>query len=414
MSRSSSRIPGASIRNSTGGCSPRSGRQMKVSIAPSLVAISTVCSIMGSGPPPMAMAVSRAGEACSFALGARLLPVAAIQKMTEEETMKTRRLRLLAGLLLCAVLMPALGQTAGAQSYPDRPVRLVVPFPAGGPADALGRILGDKLAHRWGQPVVIENRGGAGGNVGANVVARSAPDGYTLLLNASSHVINASLTTGLPYDPIKDFTPISEVASYMLVLVVHPSAPPTTLKEFVQFARSQAGGLTVATAGIGTPTHLAAVLFAQAADLNLVHLPYRGAAPATNDLLAGHVKAMFNNPVNAVPQAKANALRALAVTGCKRLALLPDLPTVAELGYSGYETRTWYGLFGPAGMAPEHVAKVYADAKWALQEPDVIEKLTAQGWDLVGSPPAEFSVVLKSELERWAALIKSAKIKQEN
>jgi tripartite-type tricarboxylate transporter receptor subunit TctC len=326
--------------------------------------------------------------------------------------MKT--LRLLAWLMLAPALMMTAAQTARAQSYPDRAVKLVVPFPAGGPADALGRILGEKLARRWGQPVVIENRGGAGGNVGANVVARSAPDGYTLLLNASSHVINASLTAGLPYDPIKDFTPISEVASYMLVLVVHPSAPPTTLKEFVQYARSQAGGLTVANAGIGTPTHLAAVLFAQAADVNLVHLPYRGAAPANNDLLAGHVKAMFNNPVNAVPQARTNALRALAVTGSRRLSLLPDLPTVAELGYPGYETRTWYALFGPAGMAPEHVAKVYADTKWALQEPDVVAKLTAQGWDLVGSPPAEFSVVLKSELDRWAAVIKSAKIKQEN
>jgi tripartite-type tricarboxylate transporter receptor subunit TctC len=350
-----------------------------------------------------------------FCSGARRPFMAAIQeKTTEEEAMTKQRLCLLAWLMLCPVLMVTAPQAGRAQSYPDKPVKLVVPFPAGGPADALGRILGEKLSRRWGQPVVIENRGGAGGNVGANVVARSAADGHTLLLNASSHVINASLTAGLPYDPIRDFAPISEVASYMLVLVVQPSAPPTTLKEFVQFARSQADGLTVANAGIGTPTHLAAVLFAQAADLNLVHLPYRGAAPATNDLLAGHVKAMFNNPVNAVPQAKTNALRALAVTGSKRLSLMPDLPTVAELGYPGYETRTWYGLFGPAGMAPEHVARVYADTRWALEEPDVVEKLTAQGWDLVGSPPAEFAVVLKSELDRWAALIKSAKIKQEN
>ena len=186
------------------------------------------------------------------------------------------------------------------------------------------------------------------------------------------------------------------------------------MKEFVEFARSRPTGLTVANAGSGTPTHLAAVLFAQAANLNFVHLSYRGAAPATNDLLAGHVLAMFNNPVNAVPQAKAGALRAIAVTGSKRLSLLPDLPTVAELGYPGFETRTWYGLFGPAGMAPEHVAKVYADTKWALQEPDVVEKLAAQGWDLLGSSPAEFAPVLKSELDRWAAVVKNAKIKQEN
>jgi tripartite-type tricarboxylate transporter receptor subunit TctC len=328
--------------------------------------------------------------------------------------MRARHICLVACGLIFAALVFAVSRPAAAQSYPDKPVKLVVPFAAGGPADALGRILGEKLSQRWGQSVVIENRAGAGGNVGAAVVARAEPDGYTLLLNASSHVINASLTPNLPYDAIKDFTPISEVASYMLVLVVHPSAPPTTLKEFVEFARSRPTGLTVANAGIGTPTHLAAVLFAQAADVNFVHLPYRGAAPATNDLLAGHVLAMFNNPVNAVPQAKSTALRALAVTGSKRLSLMPELPTIAELGYAGFETRTWYGLWGPAKLAPEHVAKIYADTKWALQSPDVIAKLGAQGWDLSGTSPTEFSSVLKTELDRWAAVIKNAKIKQEN
>ncbi len=328
--------------------------------------------------------------------------------------MRTRLACLVSCGLMFVALVFAVPHPAAAQSYPDKPVKLVVPFAAGGPADALGRILGEKLSQRWGQSVVIENRAGAGGNVGAAVVARAEPDGYTLLLNASSHVINASLTPNLPYDAIKDFTPISEVASYMLVLVVHPSAPPTTLKQFVEFARSRPTGLTVANAGIGTPTHLAAVLFAQAADVNFVHLPYRGAGPATNDLLAGHVLAMFNNPVNAVPQAKSNALRALAVTGSKRLSLMPELPTIAELGYAGFETRTWYGLWGPAKMAPEHVAKVYADTKWALQSPDVIAKLGAQGWDLSGTSPVEFSSVLKTELDRWAAVIKNAKIKREN
>ena len=314
-------------------------------------------------------------------------------------------------LLLPALIVASL-QPAIAQSYPDRPVRLVVPFPAGGPADALGRILGEKLSQRWGQAVIIENRGGAGGNIGAAVVARAAPDGYTLLLNASSHVINASLTENLPYDPIKDFTAISEVASYMLVLVLHPSVRASTLQEFVDLARSRPDGLTVANAGSGTPTHLAAVLFAQAAGLNFVHLSYRGAAPATNDVLAGHAPAMFNNPVNAVPQAKAKSLRAIAVTGSQRLSLLPDLPTIAESGYPGFETRTWYGLFGPAGLAPEHVAKLFADTHWALHAPDVTEKLSTQGWDVVGSAPADFAVVLKSELDKWSAVVKAAKIKE--
>jgi tripartite-type tricarboxylate transporter receptor subunit TctC len=326
--------------------------------------------------------------------------------------MNARLLRLFTRALLCPVLIFASLQSAIAQTYPDKPVRLVVPFAAGGPADALGRILGEKLGQRWGQAVVIENRGGAGGNIGAAVVARAAPDGYTLLLNASSHVINASLTENLPYDPIKDFTPISEVASYMLVLVVHPSLPASTVKDFVDVARARPDGLTVANAGSGTPTHLAAVLFAQAADLNFVHLSYRGAAPATNDVLAGHVLAMFNNPVNAVPQAKANSLRAIAVTGSKRLSLLPDLPTIAESGYPGFETRTWYGLFGPGGLPPEHVAKLFADSHWALHSPDVAEKLAAQGWDVLGSAPADFAVVLKSELDKWSTVVKGAKIKE--
>jgi len=303
---------------------------------------------------------------------------------------------------------------ATAQDYPVNPVKLVVPFPAGGPADALGRILGEKLSQRWRQPVIIENRSGAGGNVGAAAVARAAPDGYTLLLNASSHVINASLSENLPYDPIKNFTPISEVASYMLVLVLHPSVPATTMREFVDYARTQPTGVTIANAGSGTPTHLAAVLFAQATGLNFVHLSYRGAAPATNDVLAGHVLAMFNNPVNALPQVNANSLRALAVTGSRRLSLLPDLPTVAELGYPGFETRTWYGLFGPAHMASEHVAKIFADLQQALWAPEVVEKLNAQGWDIVGSSPADFALVLQSEFDRWSTVIKGARIKPEN
>jgi tripartite-type tricarboxylate transporter receptor subunit TctC len=324
--------------------------------------------------------------------------------------------RRVSGLLSALILFAALvaSTSAGAQGYPNRPVRLVVPFPAGGPADALGRVLADQWSKMWGQPVIIENRGGAGGNLGAELVARSAPDGYTLLLNASSHVINASLYDKLPYDPIKDFTPVSEVASYMLVLVVHPSIPAASVPEFVAFARAKQGdkeaGLTVANAGLGTPTHLA-VLFAQAADVNLIHIPYRGAAPASSDLIAGQVPAMFNNPVNAVPQVRSNNLRALAVTGSKRLSLLPDVPTVAESGYPGFETRTWYGLFGPAGLSADIVRKLHADLEKALQVPEIANNLMAQGWDITASPPDRFSVVLQSEFDRWSAVVKRANIK---
>jgi tripartite-type tricarboxylate transporter receptor subunit TctC len=312
------------------------------------------------------------------------------------------------------ILLLAWLHVATAQSYPDRPVRLVVPFAPGGPTDTLGRILAERLSQRWSQPVIVENRGGAGGNIGAALVARAAPDGYTLLLNASSHVINASLSKDLAYDPIRDFTAISEVASYMLLFVVHPSVPAKSLHEFVDFARSRPDALAVANAGSGTPSHLVAVLFADAARLNFVHLSYRGAAPATTDLLAGHALAMFNNPVNSVPQVKADGLRALAVTGSQRLKLLPDVPTIAEVGYPGFEARTWYGLLGPANMQPEHVAKIFTDTRWALGAPDVADKLVAQGWDIAVSSPADFAQVLRSEMDRWSIVVRNAEIKQAN
>jgi tripartite-type tricarboxylate transporter receptor subunit TctC len=315
---------------------------------------------------------------------------------------------LFALVALATFAAPTSGWTQG---YPNRQVRLVVPFPAGGPADALGRVIGEQLSKTWGQPVIIENRGGAGGNLGAEVVARAAPDGYTLLLNASSHVINASLYEKLPYDAIRDFTPVSEVASYMLVLVVHPSVPANSVKEFVAFAKQRPDGLSVANAGLGTPTHLAAVLFAQAADVKLIHVPYRGAAPASTDLVGGQVPAMFNNPVNAVPQVRSNNLRALATTGAQRLSLLPDTPTVAESGYPGFETRTWYGLFGPAGMPADVVRKLHADVAAALRIPGIANGLVAQGWDITASAPEQFSAVLQSEFDRWSAVVKRAGIK---
>jgi tripartite-type tricarboxylate transporter receptor subunit TctC len=330
----------------------------------------------------------------------------------QEDAMKVRQPWWPTPILLGLALIIASLRAAMGEGYPDKPVRLVVPFAAGGPADALGRIVAEKLSQRWSLPVVVDNRGGAGGSIGATAVARAAPDGYTLLLNASNHVINPSLSDNLTYDPIKDFTPITEMASYMLVLVVHPSLQATTLKDFVDAARSRPEGLTVANAGSGTPTQLAAVLFAQTAGLKFVHVSYRGAAPATNDLLAGQALAMFNNPVNAIPQVKANSLRAIAVTGSMRLSLLPDLPTIAESGYPGFEARTWYGLFGPAGMSPEQVARLFADTHWALHSSDVAAKLTAQGWDILASTPADFALVLKSELDKWSAVVKGANIKE--
>jgi tripartite-type tricarboxylate transporter receptor subunit TctC len=313
-------------------------------------------------------------------------------------------------LILC-VLLGATAERAAAQTYPDHPVRIVVPFAAGGPADVLARVLGEKLNLAWGQPVVVENRGGGGANIGAEFVARAAPDGYTLLLNASNHVINASLYDKLGYDPFADFAPITEIASYMLVLVVHPSVPATSLAELVALAKARPGRVTVGNAGLGTPTHLSGALFAQAAGLDLVYVPYKGAAPANADLIGGQVMAMFNNPVNALPQVRAGALRALAVTGAQRLSLMPELPTIAEQGYAGFEASTWFGLFAPAKVPRDVVARIHAEVARALQLPDVRDKLAAQGFDIFGNTPEEFAAILKSEHAKWDALIKSAGLK---
>jgi tripartite-type tricarboxylate transporter receptor subunit TctC len=315
-------------------------------------------------------------------------------------------------LALAAAILAAAAPTA-AQSWPTRAVRMIVPFAAGGPADTLARVIGDKLSGVWNQPVVIENRGGGGGNIGTELAARAAPDGYTLLINPSNHVINASLYAKLPYEPLADFTPLGEIASYMLVLVVHPSVPVHTLKEFVAYAKAKAEGLTVANASTGSPTHLTAALFAQAAGLNFVHVSYRGAAPANTDLLAGQVPAMFNNPLNALPQIRAGALRAIAVTGEQRLAQLPDVPTVVEEGYPGFSASTWYGLFAPVNLPPAIADKINADMVAALRLPDVREKLTAQGFDVIGSDRESFAAKLKTERDKWAAVIQRAGLKPE-
>jgi tripartite-type tricarboxylate transporter receptor subunit TctC len=311
-------------------------------------------------------------------------------------------------LVLLLLALPA-----HADTWPARPVRMIVPFAAGGPADTLARVIADKLTAAWGQPVVIENRGGAGGNIGAELAARAAPDGYTLLINPSNHVINASLYAKLPFDPLADFTPLTEIASYMLVLVVHPSVPARSLEEFVAHARAQPKRLTIANASAGSPTHLSAALFAQVAGLNFVHVSYRGAAPATTDVLGGQVPAMFDNPMNALPHVRAGALRALAVTGESRLALLPDVPTVAEQGYAGFQSGTWYGLFAPARLPPALAAKISADTIAALRAQDVQQKLNAQGFDVIAGDAESFAAHLRTELVKWAAVVKAAGLKPE-
>ena len=290
------------------------------------------------------------------------------------------------GLLIA---ITSLGATESrAQSFPSKSVRLIVPFPPGGPADVLGRLYAEKLSAVWSQPVVVENRAGAAGNIGSDMTAKASPDGYTLLLIASSHVINSALYDKLPYDPIKDFTPISQVAYYSLVLVAHPSVPAQSLTELVALAKAQPGKLALVSAGNGTPTHLTAELFRTAAQIDFLHVPYKGAAPATNDLLAGQGQLMFNNPVSALPHVTAGKLKALAVTGTQRSALAPDIPTIAESGYPGFEAGTWYAFLAPAGLPPEILKKLSTDIVAITKQDDLKARFAKMGIEALGSTPA--------------------------
>lgn len=302
---------------------------------------------------------------------------------------------------------------AFAQSWPARPVRLVVPFPPGGPADAIGRILAERLAELWGQPVIVENRGGAGGNIGAEHIARATPDGYSLLVAASSHVQGAALYRRLPFDPIRDFTAITQVAYYSLVVVVHPSVPATNLREFEQAMRAANGGFTITSAGVGTPTHLTAELFAMRAGLQFTHVPFAGAAPAHTALLAGQVNAMFHNPVLSVPAVQAGRLRAIATTGAARAVALPQVPTLAESGYPGFEAGTWMAILGPANLPPAVVEKIDADLKRVIAQPATRQRLGSQSLEPRDIGPQELTRIMGEELERWTAVIRRLNISQD-
>jgi tripartite-type tricarboxylate transporter receptor subunit TctC len=316
--------------------------------------------------------------------------------------------------LLAIVLGWILAATAAqaAEIYPSKPIRMIVPYPPGGASDIIARMLGQKLSGSLGQPVVIENRAGAGGNIGADAVAKAPADGYTLLMgNIGPNAISPGLYKTLPFDPIKDFTPISLVSAVPIVLVVHPSLPIKTIQDLIALATATPGRIAYASAGVGSSNHLAMELFKSMAKVDLLHVPYKGGGPAMTDLIGGQIGIAFDTLPVVLSHVRSGKLRAIAIAGTRRSELLPGVPTVAESGLPGYSTSSWGGVMGPAGMPPAIVSRLNAEIIKVLKQSDFRERLAAEGIEVMGSTPDEFGSFLKAEISKWTNVINTAGIK---
>jgi len=295
-----------------------------------------------------------------------------------------------------------------AQAYPNKPITIVVPFVAGGSTDVTARAIGQKLSTQLGQPIVVENKPGAGSTIGVAYVAKAPPDGYTLLFTTISMAINASLRPKLTYDSIKDLQPIVQISSLPLVLVINPSLPPKTFQEFIAYAKANAGKLNYASSGSGTSPHLAGEMFKTMTGISMTHIPYKGNAPVLNDLLAGQVDAHFGLVPGMLPYIKSGKLRALAVTTKTRVASLPDVPTIMELGYPNYEINSWQGLFAPANTPPDIITKLNETTNRILSDPEFRAVLAKEGSDPVGGSVSQFSAHVVSEVNKWAKVVKDS------
>ena len=305
---------------------------------------------------------------------------------------------------LCAVF----SQGALASDYPNKAVKLVVPYPPGGPTDIVARVVAQKLQDQTGQPFVIDNRPGAGGNLGAEAVARSSADGYTLLVATTAHAINPSLFTKLNYSLVKDLTPVSQLTAGPLVIVVNPSLPASNVKELIALAKSKPGGLNFATSGNGQSTHLSAELFNSMAGTKMAHIPYKGSAPALTDVMGGQADLMFDAMLSSMPHVKAGKLKALAVTSSKRSSVAPDVPTVDESGLPGYEAIAWNGLLAPAGTPKAVVDRLNLEVKKVLENSEVTQKFEEQGSSAAWNTPAAYGKFLADEVEKWGKVVKTS------
>ena len=314
-------------------------------------------------------------------------------------------------IIAVTVAAVVVASAAHAQTYPAKPIRLVVGFPAGGPTDIVSRTLAPKLTEALGQAVVVDNRAGAGGVIATEQVAKSPPDGYTLLMGTIGGIaVSMSLHPNRGYDTLRDFAPITQAVTVTNLLVVHPTVPAKTVKELLAIARSKPGRLNYASSGNGTVTHLAGELLKLMGKVDIVHVPFKGGAPALTAVISGEVDMSYENSLVVTPHVKAGKVKALAVTGSKRSRLLPELPTIAET-LPGYNASGWYGLFAPAATPKAVIARLHTEAAKALRLPDVVRTLSSQGAEPVGNTPEEFSAFVKSEIEKWANLVKVAKMK---
>jgi len=311
--------------------------------------------------------------------------------------------------VLTGLVLAAAGVTAAAQAWPSKPIKWIVPFAPGGTTDILARTVSEKLSPALGVPVVVDNKPGAGGGVGAELVARAAPDGYTIMGGTiSTHAINASLYKDLPYDPVKDFVPITMIARVPNMLVVNPGVPAKDVGELIVLLKANPGKYTFASSGNGTSQHLSGELFKTMAGVDMQHIPYKGSPPALQDVVGGQVTMTFDNITTAWPLAKAGKLRALAVTTAKRSDIALDVPTLAESGLPGFEVGSWQGVFAPAGTPPAIVKRLNAEIVKILAMPDVREKLGALGAEIVADSPEDFAVIVKAEVAKWFDVVKKS------
>lgn len=316
----------------------------------------------------------------------------------------------------CAVAMTfgfALADAPRAQSYPARPIRFIAPYVPGGGVDFVARVVAAKLSETIGQQVIVENRPGGGTNIGSELVARAAPDGYTLLVGGVPNTVNTVFFKKLPYDVVKDFAPVTQMSTAPNILAVHPSLPVRTAKDLIALAKTRRGELTYASAGIGSSNHLSGELFRVMAGVEIVHVPYKGGGAAVTDLLAGHVSMYFGTTPSTVPHVRTGKLRALAVTSLKRSRAAPDIPTMAEAALPGFENAAWHGLLAPAATPPAIIDKLHTEVTRVLRLPEIVERMSAQGVDVIAGTPAELAAFIRQDIAKYGKLVKSAGIKVE-